>query len=74
MDSTNGMLRLVHFINEKAVYVGSENRDVEDSLRMMDRAFNDCNVISFSVSKGTVLERPKECFPPEDPDQNGELL
>lgn len=74
MDSTNGMLRLVHFINEKAVYVDSENRDVEDSLRMMDRAFNDCNVISFSVSKGTVLERPKEYFLSEDPDQNGELL
>jgi hypothetical protein len=60
MDSINGMLRLVQFINEKAVYVDSKNRDVEDSLRMIDRVFNDCNVISFSVNKDTVFERPKE--------------
>jgi hypothetical protein len=74
MDPTNGMLRLVPFINEKSVYISSENRDLEDSLRMMDRAFNDCNVISFSVDKDFVVEKPTEYVPSDDPYQNGELL
>ena len=74
LDRTNGMFRLVQYATERSVYSIAENRDVADSLRMLERAFNDCNIISFSTNGDTFPERPKEYFASEDPNENGELL
>ena len=74
MDPTNGVFSLVPYSKEEPVYFDSENKNADDSLKMLDRAFNDCNVISFSTGQGKVLIKPQEYFPFDDPIKNGELL
>lgn len=74
MDPTNGVFSLVPYSREESVYFDSENKNVDDSLKMLDRAFNDCNVISFSIGRGKILNKPQEYFPFDDPMNNGELL
>lgn len=72
-DPTNGVLRLAQCVNEISVYSDAENRNYDESLKMLDKAFNDCNVISFQIDEVTV-EKPTEYFPSKDPNENGELL
>jgi hypothetical protein len=74
LDPTNGIYRLVPFANETAVYNAAENTTAVDSMKMLERAFNDCNVISFSMNECSVPEKPEEYFPSEDPHEKGELL
>jgi hypothetical protein len=56
------------------VYTAAENKTAGDSLKMLERAFNDCNVISFSMNECPFPEKPEEYFPSKDPHENGELL
>ncbi|KAL3792793.1 hypothetical protein HJC23_002600 [Cyclotella cryptica] len=74
LDPTNGIFRIVHFANETSVYIAAENKNAGDALKMLERAFNDCNVISFSMNGCLVPDKPGEYFPSEDPQENGELL
>ena len=73
-DKTNGVLRLVQFTNERSVYSDADNKNLDDSLKMLERAFNDCNVVSFQIDGIIVVEKPEEYFPSKDPHENGELL
>lgn len=74
LDPTNGIFRLLPFANETPVCTDAENTNAGESLKMLERAFNDCNVISFSMNECSVPEKPEEYFPSEDPHENGELL
>lgn len=74
IDSTNGMFRLVQFTNETPIYSEAENRSIDDSLKMLERAFNDCNLISFLIDQDATLEKPNEYIPSDNPYENGELL
>ena len=73
-DPTNGIFRLIQCVNEQSIYSASENKNLEDSLIMLERAFNDCNVISFSIPQDTNIEKPQEYFLSDDIYENGELL
>ena len=87
MNPTNGLYRVIPFVNETIVSVQPRDCRGEgavDALRYLDNAFNDCNVMSFScngdddeggcIEKKILPERPKEWFASDDPDNNGELI
>ena len=87
MNPTNGLYRVIPFVNETIVSVQPSDCRGEgavDALRYLDNAFNDCNVMSFSyngdddeagcIEKKIMPERPKEWFASDDPDNNGELI
>mmetsp|Transcript_40368 Transcript_40368/g.84791 ORF Transcript_40368/g.84791 Transcript_40368/m.84791 type:complete len:412 (-) Transcript_40368:3368-4603(-) len=90
-DPTNGIFQIVTFAKEISVSSDTGNRNSEivaDSLRHLGVAFNDSNVISFSlhgsdsvhVGPGGIDKRPKlphrpnEWIASEDPNHNGELV
>lgn len=86
MNPSNGLYRVIPFINETIVSVQPRDcrgEDAVDALRYLDNTFNDCNVMSFSCNgddgagcreKKIMPERPKEWFASDDPDNNGELI
>lgn len=88
LNPTNGLYRVIPFINETIVSVQPRDcrgEDAVDALRYLDNAFNDCNVMSFAscngnndeggcIDKKIMPERPKEWFASDDPNDNGELL
>lgn len=78
-DRTNGMFQILNYTNEIPVLVSKEDVDNfvgDDVLIYLENAFNDCNVISFTVGKDgnrIVVDCPDEYFASQDPD-NKELL
>lgn len=88
MNPTNGLYRVIAFVNETIVSVQPRDcrgEGAADALRYLDNAFNDCNVMSFASCNGDddegrcrekkiLPERPKEWFASDDPDNNGELI
>ena len=78
-DRTNGMFQILDCTNEIPVIVSKEDVDNfvgDGALIHLENAFNDCNVISFTVgkdSKSIAVDRPDEYFASQDPD-NKELL
>ena len=75
-DPTNGLLRIIPCTNEVSIKLqGNRRRGYElyDALNhYLETAFNDCNIISFSVDN-EISDRPDEYFASQDPD-NRELL
>ncbi len=78
-DRTNGMFQILNCTNEIPVIVSKEDVDNfvgDGALIHLENAFNDCNVISFTVGKDgnrIVVDRPDEYFASQDPN-NKELL
>jgi hypothetical protein len=78
-DRTNGMFQILNCTNEIPVIVSKEDVDNfvgDGALIHLENAFNDCNVISFTVDNdgnSIAVDRPDEYFTSQDPD-NKELL
>lgn len=72
-DPTNGLFRVIPCTNEVSINLQGNRRgdEVHDSLNHLDTAFNDCNIISFTVD--SIPDRPDEYFASQDP-ENRELL
>ena len=73
-DPTNGILRIIPCTNEISIQLRGNKRGDElyDALNHLETAFNDCNIISFTVDNASDLTRPDEYFASQD-SENREL-
>ena len=78
LDPMNGVFRIIPFAKEDPVSGTPATRDeiIANELRHLEKAFNDCTVISFPVSKEKCKwpDRPMEWIASDKLETNGELM